>query len=53
MEADQHWCLTCGTAAPGSLGGRPGWRAASTVIALTLLLVLGAVGAGYAAMTGN
>jgi hypothetical protein len=53
MEADQHWCLTCGTAAPGSLGERPGWRAASTVIALTLLLVLGAIGAGYAALTGD
>jgi hypothetical protein len=53
MEADQHWCLTCGTAAPGSLGDRPGWRAASTVIALTVLLVLGAIGAGYAALTGD
>jgi hypothetical protein len=53
MEADQDWCLTCGTAAPGRLGERPGWRAASTVIALTLLLVLGAIGAGYAALTGD
>jgi hypothetical protein len=53
MEADQDWCLTCGTAAPGRLGERPGWRAASTVIALTLLLVLGAVAAGYAALTGD
>jgi hypothetical protein len=53
MEADQDWCLNCGTAAPGRLGERPGWRAASTVIALTLLLVLGAVGAGYAALTGD
>jgi hypothetical protein len=53
MEADQDWCLTCGTAAAGRLGERPGWRAASTVIALTLLLVLGAVGAGYAALTGD
>jgi hypothetical protein len=53
MEDDQDWCLTCGTAAPGRLGERPGWRAASTVIALTLLLVLGAVGAGYAALTGG
>jgi hypothetical protein len=53
MEADQDWCLNCGTAAPGSLGERPGWRAATTVIALALLLVLGAVGAGYAALTGD
>jgi hypothetical protein len=53
MEADQDWCLTCGKAAPGSMGDRPGWRAASTVIVLTLLLVLGAVGAGYAALKGD
>jgi hypothetical protein len=53
MEAEQDWCLNCGTAAPGRLGERPGWRAASTVIALALLLVLGAVGAGYAALTGD
>jgi hypothetical protein len=53
MEADQDWCLACGTAAPGSLGQRPGWRAASTVIALALLLVLGAVGAGYAALKND
>jgi hypothetical protein len=53
MEPEQDWCLNCGTAAPGRLGERPGWRAASTVIALALLLVLGAVGAGYAALTGD
>ena len=53
MEPGQDWCLNCGTAAPGRLGERPGWRAASTVIVLALLLVLGAVGAGYAALTGD
>jgi hypothetical protein len=53
MEPEQDWCLNCGTAAPGRLGERPGWRAASTVIVLALLLVLGAVGAGYAALTGD
>jgi hypothetical protein len=53
MAPEQDWCLNCGTAAPGRLGERPGWRAASTVIALALLLVLGAVGAGYAALTGD
>jgi hypothetical protein len=53
MEPEQDWCLNCGTAAPGRLGERPGWRAATTVIALALLLVLGAVGAGYAALTGD
>jgi hypothetical protein len=53
MQDGQDWCLTCGTAAPGRLGERPGWRAASTVIALTVVLVLGAIGAGYAALTGD
>jgi hypothetical protein len=50
MEPDQDWCLACGTAAAGSLGERPGWRAATTITALALVLVLGAVGAGYAAL---
>jgi hypothetical protein len=53
MEPEQDWCLNCGTAAPGRLGERPGWRAASTVIVLAVLLVLGAVGASYAALTGD
>ena len=53
MEPEQDWCLNCGTAAPGRLGQRPGWRAASTVIVLAVLLVLGAVGASYAALTGD
>jgi hypothetical protein len=53
MQPEQDWCLNCGTAGPGRLGERPGWRAASTVIALALLLVLGAVGASYAALTGD
>lgn len=51
MDAGQDWCLECGTAAPGRLGARPGWRAALTVVALTLVLVGGAVVASYAAMT--
>jgi hypothetical protein len=53
MEADQDWCLTCGTAASGSIGQRPGWWAASTVIAITVVLVLGAIAASYAAITGD
>ena len=53
MEPDQDWCLNCGTAATGSLGQRPGWRAASTVIAITLALVLGAIAASYAAITSD
>jgi hypothetical protein len=53
MQDGQDWCLTCGTATAGSLGQPPGWRAASTVIALTVVLVLGAIGASYAALTGD
>lgn len=50
MDAGQDWCLECGTAAPGRLGERPGWRAALTVASATVVLVLGAVVAAYAAM---
>ena len=50
MDAGQDWCLECGTAAPGRLGTRPGWRAALTVASATVLLVLGAVVAAYAAL---
>jgi len=53
MEADQDWCLNCGTAASGSLGEGTGWRAAGMVIAITAVLVLGAIGASYAAITSN
>ena len=51
MQRGQDWCLDCGTAAPGRLGARPGWRSAFTVVGLTLLLVVGAVVASYAALT--
>lgn len=51
MDAGQDWCLECGTAAPGRLGTRPGWRAALTVTTVTAVLVLGAVMAAYAAIT--
>lgn len=50
MDAGQDWCLECGTAAPGRLGTRPGWRAALTVTSATVVLVLGAVVAAYAAL---
>jgi hypothetical protein len=53
MQAGQDWCLECGTAAPGRLGARPGWRAAFTVVAVTMLLVVGAVLASYAALTSD
>jgi hypothetical protein len=53
MKRGQDWCLECGTAAPGRLGARPGWRAAFTIVGLTLLLVCGAVLASYAALTSD
>jgi hypothetical protein len=53
MRGVQDWCLECGTAATGRLGSRPGWRAAFTVVGLTLLLVCGAVLASYAALTSD
>ena len=49
--ADQDWCLECGAAQPGRLGGRPGWRAALSVLGVTLVLVGGAGAAAYAALT--
>jgi hypothetical protein len=52
LEDDQDWCLQCGAAVPGSLdGGGPGWRSATTVLAITGVLVLGAAAAAYAALT--
>jgi len=53
MERGQDWCLDCGTAAPGRLGARPGWRAAFTVVGVTTMLLLCAVVAAYAALTGD
>ena len=53
MERGQDWCLECGTAAPGRLGARPGWRAAFTVVGLTTLLLCCAVIAAYAALTSD
>lgn len=53
MQRGQDWCLECGTAAPGRLGARPGWRAAFTVVGLTTMLLLCAVVAGYAALTSD
>jgi hypothetical protein len=53
LAPEQDWCLTCGSAAPGRLGGRPGWRSAFTIAAITLLVLAGAVVAAYAAMSGD
>jgi hypothetical protein len=52
LDEGQDWCLQCGAAIPGSLeGGGPGWRSATTVLAVTTVLVLGAAAAAYAALT--
>jgi hypothetical protein len=51
LEEGQDWCLNCGEA---QSGGRrvalPGKRATATVLALTTVLVGGAVAASYAAL---
>jgi hypothetical protein len=46
----QDWCLSCGEAQPSRFAGLPGKRAAATVLALTTVLVGGAVAASYAAL---
>src|SRR5687767_4420909 len=50
LEPEQDWCLECGSAQPGRLGDRAGWRAALTVIGATALLATGAGAAAYAAL---
>ena len=53
LEEGQDWCLECGTAQPGRISGRPGWRAALTVVAVVALLAAGAVAAAYAALSSD
>ncbi|HEX2085034.1 MAG TPA: hypothetical protein VHF89_05085, partial [Solirubrobacteraceae bacterium] len=53
LAEGQDWCLECGTAQPGRLGGRPGWRAALTVVAVVALLAAGAIAAAYAALSSD
>jgi hypothetical protein len=50
MAPGQDWCLQCGAGAPGSVSGGS-WRPAAAIAGATLLLVLGAAGAGYAALS--
>ncbi|HEX4466875.1 MAG TPA: hypothetical protein VH025_06785, partial [Solirubrobacteraceae bacterium] len=50
MAPGQDWCLDCGVGAPGTVG-TPGWRSAVTILGATAVLVLGAAGAGYAALS--
>lgn len=52
LGAGQDWCLECGLGRPGSLeAAGPGWRSATTVLAVTAALVLGAGAAAYAALS--
>lgn len=48
----QDWCLQCGTGAPDSLRARtPTWRSAAVILTTLALLVIGAAGAAYAALS--
>jgi hypothetical protein len=48
MAPGQDWCLQCGAGAPGSVGGS--WRPLVWLLGATVVLVLGAAAAGYAAL---
>jgi hypothetical protein len=50
IEPGQDWCLNCGEAQASRRIALPGKRAAATVLALTTVLVGGAVAASYAAL---
>jgi hypothetical protein len=50
LEDGQDWCLNCGEAQAGRRLALPGKRATATVLALTTVLVGGAVAASYAAL---
>jgi hypothetical protein len=51
LDDRQDWCLKCGAGAPDSLRTRtPTWRSAAVILTTLALLVLGAVGAAYAAL---
>jgi hypothetical protein len=50
MVPGGDWCLQCGAGAPGSVEG-PGWRPAATLVVATVVLVLAATAAGYAALS--
>jgi hypothetical protein len=48
----QDWCLQCGTGGPDSLRTRtPTWRSAAVILTTLGILVLGAAGAAYAALS--
>jgi hypothetical protein len=48
----QDWCLHCGAGTPDSLASRtPTWRSAAVVLTALAVLVAGATGAAYAALS--
>jgi hypothetical protein len=53
LAVGQNWCLECGTAVPGRLRTAPGLRSSLGVVGVTLLLVVGAVAAVYAAASSD
>ncbi|HEX8086334.1 MAG TPA: hypothetical protein VF529_18735 [Solirubrobacteraceae bacterium] len=53
LEEGQDWCLECGTAQPGRIAGKPGWRAALVVVGIVALLAAGAIAAAYAALSSD
>jgi hypothetical protein len=53
LSDGQDWCLECGTAQPGRIGSKPGWRPALVVVLLTTILAAGAVAAAYAALSSD
>jgi hypothetical protein len=53
LAVGQDWCLECGTAVPGRFGRGPGLRSSLGVVGVTLLLVVGAVAAAYAALASD
>jgi hypothetical protein len=50
LQDAQDWCLQCGTGAPGSLSGAPGWRTGIAILGTAALLAVGASVAAYAAL---
>jgi hypothetical protein len=50
LQEGQDWCLQCGTGAPGSLSGGPGWRTGIAILGAAALLAIGASVAAYAAL---
>ncbi len=53
LAEGQDWCLECGTAQPGRIGSKPGWRPALTVVLLTAVLAAGAVAGPQDAPQGS